>query len=778
MSQRQAELLPMMGRMGDIQAEMRQSSKIEARRIARESFMKENYSWDAVKSKAKKKIQGVVTEPFKKMGRDLSGAINDAVDEFVDDITGQYESKVSREVASLVRDSMSGARGSSSRLSGLMKSSQGAYGLEGALGGGVDMTPGTLGDISNAITGNVSAGDRMSSLLGMVGGGKYTTKWTGSGFSAGVMQGMGVNVLSKDTDYFGKFFGFGERNSGFVGSTNEQLRAGRQALQSLASGEGTAISKEIGEMLSADGGAMGKAATAKLSSILSDDLGLQLMSGEDRIKTISKRMKGDKTFDALMKKAGAGSELDVLAAIEKYSGGKLGSGISSALRESASGLSGFRNLKDVNDRRQEVEKKLSRALGDDLGGEFLALSDKSITDKSMDLVFGGMLGDTSDMAKELGKFSGNRMYKGEVLKAVGGLSDEDRDLLNKKGMGGLLRKYASADAAGVEMRKSKAVKKLIAMQGKSYKTLIGQQHAKSILLKKADGQPLDDEDKAFLKERGMDISSLEGSGGKKRAKDLLNLLAKMEDKGLNDPEVQSLMKEHRDLNVAASLSGISQQLKEEGESLGDKVGALIKTEGENSVLTELKGAADLMVSDEISDLQEALGASKGGRSVAQRYAAAGMAALSMDDKKREALLGRLGDANLSAAVAKGQSLKRNKQLQRGKATLGDIIPQWESMSEEMQNKYLSIATGAGDKAQGAKTRIDKSELEEFMKAQMAEQASKGLARGGTEEMSKYANPAEIAAHMKSFGESAAKLAGYVSNMPAPEGAPKTDGKKR
>ncbi len=72
LDEREAGLLVDLGKkMPDLNMEMKQRGRSEAERIAQNAFMKDNYSWDAVKSKVGKRIEHVITEPFKKFGADL-----------------------------------------------------------------------------------------------------------------------------------------------------------------------------------------------------------------------------------------------------------------------------------------------------------------------------------------------------------------------------------------------------------------------------------------------------------------------------------------------------------------------------------------------------------------------------------------------------------------------------------------------------------------------------------------------------------------------------------
>lgn len=843
MSERDTDVyLPLMEKMPELREQMKIQSRDKAKTIARESFMKENYSWGAVKAKAKKRIEGVVTEPFKEMGASISEAINGAVDDFVDDVTGRYKVRVSKEMAGLVQEAMSGVGESKSRLASLYqgaKGAMGAGGMGGMLGGGADLTPGMGGDLMNWMSGNQTAGERMVGNLSMVGGGKYLTRFSGEDREAREQRAGGVNILSRDHKYWG-------RDDTFAGATNEQLRGARADLMSLSRGGGTDLSRQAGAMMGMDmnaynvfgsggktGETIGAAAQRDLASMLTNNMNLANMSGGERLKEMDKQMKDSTAYQMLKGAMGKGAEADIFGALEAASGGKLGTGMGAMFGQMGTGMSSFRDIAGVSKMREETDAKIREKLGGDLGEDFLALREESVKDKSMDLVFGGILGGTEDLyttadraggygasrvsidkatrAKALGKGIGYNKWEVEgigedktvvetgsqgyqyvvdkkkweqseaITKAMRGLSEEDMSFLGggkefhgTSGMKGLLSSYAAKEAADSDAaaKFSPAVKELIAQQGDSYKTLLGQQHSQSILRKLAENGEVSDKEKRFLKKSGIDVSGLKGKEGQKKAKKMLALMGQLEKAGLKDPKTLAMLKKSRDLSVMGSIAGIAAQFKESGDTLGGAVGGLIESGGMSDEAQALLGdkgafsrAASLMSSDEAADFEQAAGMVEGKDSASQLIAegAIGLAALS-DEKEASRIASQLG-GDTQAAYARARRLKG-----RAGETIGELLPGFDALSSAEKKAVYDIAApeGSGEK-RDIKATVSKEEFAEFEKLLVAGTASKGIVSAEEREASKFANPAEIARAMADFASSTASLAGVVSTMTPADG---------
>lgn len=824
--------LPLMQRMPELMQEMKQQGRARAKNLARESFMKENYSWGAVKAKAKKRIEGVITEPFKEMGASISDAINGAVDDFVDDVTGRYKVRVSKEMATLVQGAMSGVSGDQSRLTRMFDQSKGVMGkggFGGMLGGGADLTPGMGGDIMNWMSGTQTAGERMVGNLGMVGGGRYLTRFSGEDEEARAQRRGGVNILSRDHKYWG-------RDDAFAGSTNEQLMGARADLLSLAGGGDTALSRKAGGamgmpmMWGEEGETIGDRAQKDMAKMLTNNMSLANLSGGERLRKMTELMGESTAFQMLKAGVGKGAEADIFGALEAASGGKLGSGLSGIFGKMGTGMSSFRDVAGVSKMREETDEKIRKLLGGDVGEDFLAMREASIGDKSMDLIFGGVLGDTSDLMKRSGQYRGRKQSREELLskhgrfagykghqeaqvgegeelimgeggkqyvmkkgdlarrevmeRAVAGLEGEDREIMGQfgGGMKDLLVKYAAEEVSGTPRKHfSKGIRSLIALQGKSYKTLVGQQHAQSILRKFAEKGELTDGEKAFLRDQKIDVSGLQGKEGQKKARKMLELMGKLEEKGLKDPEVMALLAKSRDLSVMGSLAGIAAQFKESGDTLGGAIKSLQQSGVE--VGADFEKAHALMVSSEEEDFRQAAGQNtdKDGNPILdpdtgkKRLSAAeliGRGAIGLLGKEEGARIAKGLGGDVQAAYTRATTLKG--RYKGDKTTIGQLLPGFDTMSAKQKEQIFGMTVGEGE-TRNIQARVSESEFEKVLQYGASGAAGKGIVSPEEREASKFANPAEIARAMSSFAQSTTTLAGIVSTM-QPEGGKKDAGK--
>jgi hypothetical protein len=167
--ERQADQIMSMGKMsssGELQGRMGS----EAKRISRNAYIAENFSWDAVKKKIGTKIESLTTEPFKKMGVGIRDSIATMMDDFIDDVTGHYSAQMSQGVQALIRDASAGKGGAAKSLSSLLGgaapsakflSGSGKGGLAGAIR---DFAGGSATDSSSSLAKSLGLG----SLVGNV----------------------------------------------------------------------------------------------------------------------------------------------------------------------------------------------------------------------------------------------------------------------------------------------------------------------------------------------------------------------------------------------------------------------------------------------------------------------------------------------------------------------------------------------------------------------------------------------------------------------------------
>lgn len=94
-SEREAQqVTKMMKALPRIQMEKASMEAQETGRMAQQQAM-QKMSPEAIKKRISKKIENVTTEPFKEWGVSIHKAIADRVDQFVDDLTGQYKTELS-----------------------------------------------------------------------------------------------------------------------------------------------------------------------------------------------------------------------------------------------------------------------------------------------------------------------------------------------------------------------------------------------------------------------------------------------------------------------------------------------------------------------------------------------------------------------------------------------------------------------------------------------------------------------------------------------------------
>jgi len=170
----------------------------------RQNFMKENFSWDAIKRKTATRISNVVTEPLKKFGADLRHRITSYVDEYIDEVTGQYTYEVNERVAKLGKEALGGSQNSRAELRSLMDrtgfgttpygqtrgsplAQQYGYGIQNR---GADMSMGAMGSAIQWMTGaGPTAGQEAASIMAMTGGRTYETT------DAGAARARGGTIL-------------------------------------------------------------------------------------------------------------------------------------------------------------------------------------------------------------------------------------------------------------------------------------------------------------------------------------------------------------------------------------------------------------------------------------------------------------------------------------------------------------------------------------------------------------------------------------------------------
>lgn len=119
--ERQAKIIQEMGNaLPGIQKELGSKAQLEGRRQAEQSYAKENLSVDTIKRKFMKRMENTFSEPFKHLGANMSNAVGQYVDDFMDGMLGRYSANITKETANLAGGALGGVGSSQSKLAGML----------------------------------------------------------------------------------------------------------------------------------------------------------------------------------------------------------------------------------------------------------------------------------------------------------------------------------------------------------------------------------------------------------------------------------------------------------------------------------------------------------------------------------------------------------------------------------------------------------------------------------------------------------------------------------
>lgn len=202
-SEEQANLLQkLLPNLDQIGMDMRHQGSTQARSAARQSAMKERYSIEAIKHKVFKKIEHAITDPFKDAGAAVRDYISNAYEGFVDELTGQYTSTLTKGTADLVRNSMMGSGSAQARLRAMHARVQGSGTLSrgahlGSRYGGSTRLGGVAHSAINDLSGATLSGDQLKSALKFMATDSVADQgWKGE--RASDIQSTGRVVLSEN----------------------------------------------------------------------------------------------------------------------------------------------------------------------------------------------------------------------------------------------------------------------------------------------------------------------------------------------------------------------------------------------------------------------------------------------------------------------------------------------------------------------------------------------------------------------------------------------------
>lgn len=754
LDERESGLLVELGkRMPDINIEMKQRGRSEAKRIAQESFMKQNYSWGSVKAKVGKKIEGVITEPFKQFGAELRNSINQTVDDFIDDITGKYKVEVTQGMSSLMRGAGSNLGDSRTRLASILKGGSGTN-TRAAMSKGTDMSMGTIGSAMNWLTGNQTSGERMVDVMRDTSIGRSSLQTVDNRDDYRMLSGMGYNTLDTTSRAFNSPLRY-------MATSQDMLSTGNYLAQlsqgTIAPGSGAA-------------GALGNRSMALARA----DFAHQISFGGDR----------GAAFGKLADQYGG---RDVMGAIG--ASGRLAGFASEARRKLAEDAGLMTSLPDKGvdtaSRIKGSERQIARIFGaeggqyvTDLfrerqgtrGGEYLidAFTKRSfLGQEGADKWTGNSnLSGYSTLDVALGRSGKNasdysgldrdtrRMAQGIRASIAAGDSNvslDGRHFDTDK----YFRDLAEKELAGVKL--SQGSRAAIETNRETYEAIKATVDIEDVILMAKNGGNFNSHQKTVLKRMGYDNPddfTKEEAEKLGKFKDLMNKAS------LSDKDRKTL-KDYKDQLGAGAMIEVAQRIAGQGRDVSGRARALRKSglnlgkEGE-TMLSRIEGYAGKMAGMTSGAGIETGFGLKGGTSYTEDIGSVAYDLLNMKDQNIARTLTGTDD-DLSAAYSRAryvkQRLGKNKTFDTffDAQSVGKMSVAEQERLGDVRKQYFDDKGNVKDAAS-------------FTKFLAGDEGQKFLTAAGAEQRSKYASQADIAKNMESFGQSVTSLAQIVQQM--------------
>lgn len=804
--------LPLMQKMPEIMGEMRSRNRAQTKALARQSFMKENYSWDAVKTKAKKRISNIVTEPFKKFGSDLRQSVNETVDDFIDELTGEYEVEVTKGMSTLAQGALSGEKTSMLRMSKMMKSSGFMSAHKSGMGG--DFTRSRMSAAMDWASGRDSAGEQGLSLLKAMGAQTYTGSKRG-------LRGRGITTLDEDFNVFAA--------DEFTGVRADDIATISSRMRELGGGQLSDRQRSIQNVLKRSGKAGGNfmSQLGKTAALRTD---IRELSGGEGIMAWDKQLsKADAS--AIQEGMGAAGLSGVSSAELAMAGLSLRGEDTSAIRaqlrsagKSLGGLSGGFGTKKHNADRIDALKRELRKDIEGKGGDYdriKAVLDAEGSDGNIDMLLGegGLLSDIEggefgmmgtydgntirarefalgegsrargvhsamrELAKseEYGDYSGARAVARNAADTKGSTSrlEFGTGVLQNMGSKYLqsIRQKGSEKALGHFYRNlSSAEKKVFNANKQLVKGEATKQRLSLALQHIAGGGNVSSKEKEALSDAGFDLSNMDQATASQ-------YLAIQGDVGSGkiDAGARKKLGELRKRMWSEGTTQMMEDISEEGRALKDRVSAglgaaedvgLEVGDEAKALLNRVSGAGGRMEaagegSEEALALMQSGGLGFGDM-------ARELEGLSARDRKF--VLGTGGDQLGFAYSARKRTTEALRRAGAGRGGKRDV------KLGKMFSAEAFAGMDAGQRQQimdivGDDKIISAGEEQEALKQFMSEKASsKTMAAAGITTKNAGANPADIANSMTTFVGATNQLAKFVQSMVTGEAT--TDGKPK
>lgn len=755
LDEREAGLLVDLGKkMPDINLEMKNRGRSEAKRIAQESFMKQNYSWDSVKAKVGKKIEGVITEPFKQFGAELRNSINQTVDDFVDDITGKYKVEVAQGMSALIRGAGSNLGDSRSRLASMLGSNSGAR-AKSALNRGTDTSVGLIGSTINWMTGNQTSGERMVDVMRDTSIGRTSLESVDTSADVRTLSGLGYNTL----DTTGRAFNSSVR---YMATSKDMLNTGNYLSQ---------LSQGIIAPGSGAAGALGDRGIASARA----DFAHQISFGGDRraaFERMSEQYGGRDVMGALgtsSRLAGFASEARRKLAEDAGLMTSLpdkGIDIAGRIKKSERGIDAIFGVAQGEEVRSLIRDRQGTKGGDYLLNAFTERSflgqesaEKWTHNKNV-AGFSQLDIALARSGKGMDDYSGlDRNTKMMVQGIKGSIAAGDSDARLDSGGHFNLDKYfrdlAEKDLAGVKL--SQGSRAAINENKETYEAIKATVDIEDVILMAKNGGNFNAHQKSILRKMGYENPS---DFTKEEAEKLGKFKDIMNKASLSDKDRKAL-KDYKDQLGAGAVIEIAQRIAGQGRDVVSRAKALRKSgvglgkEGD-AMLARIEGYGGKMAGmTSGGGIEQGFGL-KGGTSYTEDIGSVAYDLTNMKDQNiARALTGT--DEDLSAAYSRARYVKQRLGKHKTFDTFFDSSSV-SGMSVTEQERLGDIKKQYFDEKGNVK---DSAALTKFL---AGDEGQKYLTAAGADQRSKFASQADIAKNMESFGQSVTSLAQIVSQM--------------
>lgn len=767
LDEREAGLLVDLGKkMPDINLEMRSRGRATAKRIAQEAFMKENYSWDAIKTKVGKRVESVISEPFKKFGAELRHTITTAVDEFVDEVTGKYKVEVTQGMSNLLRGAGSNLGESRNRLAGMLSGGVGRM-VGGALGTGGDMSAGTLGSAINFLTGTTTAGERAADAMSLTTVGRSGLRTVSDGAVSDAYRSRGFNILdsNRNTSLLNPLgVGAGSTN---VMATDAGMAAAGERLRGLVSGQIGADDSLLKEISQSPDFAAAKADILYKGAFGKDVQG----GGFDRLRA--------RYGEADITAAAAGGKYSGLArqALSKYGADAdllmISPDRQKAISDRIKGFESGSAQKIFGREGAEEFKSIMKGLQGSKAGDFV------MNMYGRDFGSGPQTASQAQMGKAawlvgLGNEGAGRDIMGRAVDLFGGLSswgafsDDAQNVVEGRGddsRDDYFKRLAAKEMAGERLTAGEAVE--VDKHREAYEATKDQIMLANVAAKGSSPNPAwSGEEEKFLAKMGYDKNTFTPEVAKQFGK-----LNELMGKAKIDPGAREELREYAKNLKGQAITEIAQRFSAKGKSVSSAVAALRGSgfklgAAEQAALKKIEAYAGRMAKmTTLGDIQEGYGIDSktgkvkpGATSVTEDMGQLAYDLASkpgMDDKALGAVLST--DDDLSAAYGRARHTISRLRSRKTFDTFFDKDAA-SKMSVADQARLGEIREQFFDKSGRVKDEA------KFVKFMAGDEGQKLVTAAGAEQRSKYASQADIAKNMESFGQSVASLAQIVQTM--------------